>query len=63
MENKFNHKQYLKSYFNFTGEPQLLAYPDTLGNVFFTGYTQMDYPIFLLQELIWECLRCIFLHL
>ncbi|ANF52332.1 hypothetical protein A0O34_18220 [Chryseobacterium glaciei] len=26
-----------KSYFTFSGEPQLLAYPDTLGNVFFTG--------------------------
>ncbi|CAM3092669.1 hypothetical protein DRF59_13905 [Chryseobacterium flavum] len=26
-----------KNYFNFSGEPQLLAYPDTSGNVFFTG--------------------------
>lgn len=26
-----------KAYFNFNGDPQLLAYPDTLGNVFFTG--------------------------
>ncbi|MFP7655102.1 DUF7948 domain-containing protein [Chryseobacterium proteolyticum] len=26
-----------KNYFNFHGDPQLLAYPDTSGNVFFTG--------------------------
>jgi gliding motility-associated-like protein len=26
-----------KSYFNFNGDPQLLAFPDTSGNVFFTG--------------------------
>jgi len=26
-----------KSYFNFIGDPQLLAYPDKYGNVFFTG--------------------------
>lgn len=26
-----------KNYFNFNGDPQLLAYPDTSGNVFFTG--------------------------
>jgi hypothetical protein len=33
-----------KSYFNFTGEPQLLAYPDTLGNVFFTGLHSNGLP-------------------
>lgn len=33
-----------KSYFTFSGEPQLLAYPDTLGNVFFTGLHSNGQP-------------------
>ncbi|THV63415.1 T9SS type B sorting domain-containing protein [Chryseobacterium candidae] len=33
-----------KSYFNFTGSFQLLAYPDTNGNVFFTGLHSSGQP-------------------
>lgn len=33
-----------KNYFNFTGEPQLLAYPDVSGNVFFTGLHSSGQP-------------------
>ncbi|UKB81917.1 T9SS type B sorting domain-containing protein [Chryseobacterium sp. MEBOG06] len=33
-----------KSYFNFTGDPQILAYPDTSGNVFFTGLHSNGQP-------------------
>jgi len=33
-----------KSYFDFTGEPQLLAYPDISGNVFFTGLHSSGQP-------------------
>lgn len=34
----------IKSYFNFTGSFQLLAYPDTNGNVFFTGLHSSGQP-------------------
>ncbi|WP_378105470.1 T9SS type B sorting domain-containing protein [Chryseobacterium sp. sg2396] len=33
-----------KNYFNFNGEPQLLAYPDGSGNVFFTGLHSNGQP-------------------
>jgi gliding motility-associated-like protein len=33
-----------KNYFNFSGSPQLLAYADTLGNVFFTGLHSSGQP-------------------
>jgi gliding motility-associated-like protein len=33
-----------KNYFNFNGDPQLLAFPDTSGNVFFTGLHSNGQP-------------------
>ncbi|KAA0127602.1 T9SS type B sorting domain-containing protein [Chryseobacterium sp. SN22] len=33
-----------KNYFNFNGDPQLLAYPDASGNVFFTGLHSNGQP-------------------
>lgn len=33
-----------KNYFNFDGDPQLLGYPDSTGNVFFTGLHSSGQP-------------------